>query len=131
MVSETVKFNHEAGSIYSVFGLTKQRALELTGSIFFTEIDKAYMAHKLFDDPNEAPAQFTTRTGVLDTVLGDVKNDNEALFVTYEWGKHLTLTAVDEKYQATAGLLTMVYMMVDQDKDKFIEHFVNKTDMVD
>lgn len=131
MVTETVKFDHTAGSIYSVFGLTKERAMEITGSILFTEIDKAYTAQSLYDDPNEAPAEFTTKTGVLDAVLGDVKNDNEALFATYEWSKHIILSNEKDEYRVMCGLLTMVYMLANQDKDRFITEFVKRADSED
>ena len=131
MVSETVRFDHSAGDIPSVFGLTRQRAMEITGSIFFTEIDKAYTAHSLFDDADDAPKEFTTKTGILDAVLGEVRNDNEALFATYEWGKHITLSNVKEDYKMMCGMMTMMYMMANQDKDKFIKEFVKRAEEAD
>ena len=124
MVTETVKFNHSAGTIPAVFGISKQRAMEITGSMFFIEIDKAMTAQSLYDDPSEAPAEFTTHTGVLDAMLGEVKNDNEALFATYEWSKHITLSNTDKNYKEMVPMMTMLYMLSGQDKDKFVKRFV-------
>lgn len=131
MVKDTVKFDHSAGNLYSVFGLTKQRALEISGSILFTEIDKAYTAQALYDNPADAPSEFTTHTGVLDAVLGEVNNDNEALFATYEWGKHITLSNTKEDYKMMCGLLSMLYMMSNQNKDKFIIEFIKRAEAED
>ena len=129
MVTETVKFDHSAEDISSVFGISKQRAMEITGSIFFTEIDKVYAVHSLFGNPEEAPKEFTTKTGILDAVLGEVNNDSEALFATYEWGKHITLSNSNEDYKMMCGMeMTMLYMMTGQDKDKFLAEFVKRAE---
>ena len=127
MVSQTVKFDHTQGAIHSVFGISKVRAAEITGSIIFLEIDKAFTASKLYDDVSEAPAEFTTKTGVLDALLGEVSNDNEALYATYEWSKHITLGNTDENYNTVCNGLALLYMSVGQDRDKFINSFLEAT----
>ena len=128
MVTETVKFDHSAGSIHSVFGLSKYRAMEITGSIFFTEIEKAYVASKLYDVIEEVPAEFSTRTSVLDAVLGEVNNDNEALFATYEWGKHITLLNTQEDYKLMTEMFGMLYMMHGGDRNKFMTAFIERAE---
>ena len=128
MVTETVKFDHSAGSFHSVFGLSKSRAMEITGSILFTEIDKAFVVHELFNNADEAPAEFTTQTGVLDAVLGDVNNDNEALYATYEWSKHVTLSNTQEDYKKMIEMFAILYKLNEGDRDKFITAFVDRVE---
>lgn len=123
MLAQTFRFDHSAESIHAVFGISQHRAMEITGSIIFTEIDKAHTAFKLFDNPEEAPMEFTTKTGVLDAVFGDLKNDNEALFATFEWGKHITLSTTKDDYKSMLGQMGMFYMLTDGDRDKFLTLF--------
>ena len=69
MLTEKIKFDHTTGNIQSAFGLTEDRATEITGSILFTEIDKAFTAQSLYENLDEAPKEFTSKTAVLATVL--------------------------------------------------------------
>jgi hypothetical protein len=126
MITEQINFDHTTGDIALAFGLTDDRATEITGSIIFTEIDKAFTAQSLYDNLEDAPREFTSKTGVLASVLDDVHNNEEALFATFEWSKHIILKQTNKEYDKLLGAMTMLYMLSGQDKNKFIKGFVKK-----
>ena len=126
MITDNIVFNHNTGNIPTSFGLTAERASEITGSLFFIEIDKTFIAHKLYDNMEDAPKEFTTKTAILSELLDDCNTNAEALFAAYEWGKHLTLSATNKSYKEMTGMLTMMYMISDQDKGKFLKSFVER-----
>lgn len=126
MITENIVFNHNTGNVPLAFGLTEDRANEITASIFFIEIDKTYTAHQLYDDMREAPKEFTTKTAVLDTLLDDCNTNAEALYAAFEWGKHLTLSACRREYKEMTAMMTMLYMTSGQDKTKFIKEFAKR-----
>ena len=126
MITENIVFNHNTGNVPLAFGLTEERANEITASIFFIEIDKTYTAHQLYDDMREAPKEFTTKTAVLATLLDDCSTNAEALYAAFEWGKHLTLSACRKEYKEMTQMMTMMYMISGQNKDKFIKEFAKR-----
>jgi len=130
MLTEQIKFDHTTGNIQSAFGLTDDRAHEITGSIYFTEIDKAFTAQSLYEDLDEAPKEFTSKTAVLATVLEDLNTNEEALYATFEWSKHVILKSTDSNYGGMLGMMTMLYMTSGQNKKKFIKSFVKKINEV-
>lgn len=122
MLTEKIKWDHSQRSIPLALGITEDRAAEITGSLLFTEIDKAFTAHSLFDDEDDIPAEFTTKTAVLDSVLDDLNNQNEAIFATFEWTKYMVV-ANEDRRDKLKGALSMLYMMSGQDKNKFVKEF--------
>lgn len=125
MLTEKITWDHSQNSIPLALGISEDRAAEITGSIFFTEIDKAFTAHSLFDDEDDIPAEFKSKTAVLDSVLDDLTNNNEAIFATFEWTKYMVVASEDRR-DKLKGALSMLYMMSGQDKNKFIKEFKKK-----
>lgn len=126
MLTEKITWDHSQNNIAKALGITPTRAMEITGSIFFTEIDKAYTAQALFDNEEDTPAEFKTKTAILDTVLEDVSNNNEAIFATFEWTKIVISNVMGEDADKMKAMLTMLYMMTNQDKNKFIREFAKR-----
>lgn len=125
MLNEKIKFNHQASDIREALSIDNRRASELTGLLFFTEINKAHTVSKIFDSEDEAPREFTTQTGTLSTVLEEIEDLNEVVFTTFQWTKNMQMA----KHKDGSGMLaalTMMYLVCDHDKDKFIEMFLNK-----
>jgi hypothetical protein len=130
MLTEKITFDHTTGNIQTAFGLTDDRATEITGSILFTEIDKAFTAQSLYENLEEAPKEFTSKTAVLATVLEDLNSNAEVLYATFEWSKHLVLKNTDSNYGGLLGVMTMLYMTSGQNKKRFIKSFVKKINEV-
>jgi hypothetical protein len=125
MLNEKIKFNHQASDIREALSIDNRRATELTGLLFFTEINKAHTVGKIFDNEDEAPREFTTQTGTLSTVLEEVEDLNEVVFTTFQWTKNMQM-ARHKDGSGMLAALTMMYLVCDHDKDKFIEMFLNK-----
>jgi hypothetical protein len=125
MLNEKIKFNHQASDIREALSIDNRRATELTGLLFFTEINKAHTVGKIFDNEDEAPREFTTQTGTLSTVLEEVEDLNEVVFTTFQWTKNMQM-ARHKDGSGMLAALTMIYLVCDHDKDKFIEMFLNK-----
>jgi len=126
MLTEKIHFNHNTGDIQAAFGLTDDRATEITGSILFTEIDKTFTASSLYEDLSEAPAEFTSKTALLASVLDDMNSNEEVLYATFEWSKHIILKRTNKEYDGLLGAMTMLYMTTGQNKNRFIKGFVKK-----
>jgi hypothetical protein len=125
MLNEKIKFNHQASDIREALSIDNRRATELTGLLFFTEINKAHTVGKIFDNEDEAPREFTTQTGTLSTVLEEIEDLNEVVFTTFQWTKNMQM-ARHKDGSGMLAALTMIYLVCDHDKDKFIEMFLNK-----
>ena len=125
MLNEKIKFNHQASDIREALSIDNRRASELTGLLFFTEINKAHTVGKIFDNEDEAPREFTTQTGTLSTVLEEIEDLNEVVFTTFQWTKNMQM-AKQKDGSGMLAALTMMYLVCDHDKDKFIEMFLNK-----
>jgi hypothetical protein len=125
MLNEKIKFNHYASDIREALSINNKRASELTGLLLFTEVSKAHTVSRIFENEDEAPREFTTQTGTLATVLEEVEDLNEVIFTTFQWTKNMQMA----KHKDGSGMLaavTMMYLVCDQDRDKFIEMFLNK-----
>lgn len=131
MLTESIKWDHSQTNIEGALGVSRERGNEITASIFFVEIDKAFTANSLFDDEDEIPAEFRAKTAVLDSVFDDCKNSNEIVYATYEWTKHSVMKATSRNYEKMLSQLTMLYMMSGQNKEKFTRDFCKKVKHVD
>lgn len=123
MLTEKITWDHSSNDIRQALCISEERAMEITGSIFFTEIDKAYVAHSIFGDEEEIPNEFKTKTAVLDTVTDELENQNELVFATFEWTKHVASRAINPEAKGMEAVMTLLYMMSNQNKATFIKEF--------
>jgi hypothetical protein len=123
MLTEKITWDHSANDIREALCISKDRAMEITGSIFFTEIDKAYVAHSIFGEEEEIPNEFKTKTAVLDSVTEELENENELIFATFEWTKHIASRNVNPEAKGMEAVMTLLYMMSNQNKKTFIREF--------
>lgn len=126
MLTEKITWDHSQSNIAKALCISPVRAMEITGSIFFTEIDKTYVAQTLFDNEEDTPAEFKTRTAILDSVIEDLNNINEVIFATFEWTKIAATNVMGEDQDKMKAVLTMLYMVSQQDKNKFIKEFTKR-----
>lgn len=123
MYSTKVKFDHGCSDIRGALNLNNRRASELTALLFFVEIDQTFTVKKLYDNEEEAPREFVTKTGTLSTALDDAQNLNEVVFLTYQWTKNLNM---HKEVDGGLAALTMLYAIANQNKEQFIDLFVKK-----
>jgi len=121
-----VKFDHNQEDIALALGVNLERAKEIQALLHFIEIEKTFTAHKLFDNEDDIPREFKVKTAVLDSALDEAENDNEALYITYEWAHNSMLKKISANYDELTNKLTMLYMVANQDKETFIREYVKK-----
>lgn len=126
MLTEKITWDHSSNDIREALCISKDRAMEITGSIFFTEIDKAFVAHSIFGDDDNIPSEFTTKTAILDTVADELENSNELVFATFEWTKHIASRSLNPEAKGIESIMTLLYMMSKQNKNTFIKEFKKK-----
>ena len=130
MLTQNIKWQHDARTFQGALGISDQRAMQITGSILFEEIDKMYVITSLYDDEDEIPVEFKTKTGVLASVLDYMNNDQEVLFATMEWGKINALKDFDtNEFRQLLSISTMLYMGSKQDRNKFITEFTKRINL--
>jgi hypothetical protein len=122
-----VQFNHTAENLQESMGITQKRADELTATLFFELINVQHMVESLFDKPEDAPANMTTKTGIMERVFDDIKSPEEMVYVAWEYAKYDTLLKRDEKFAMAHKMMTLsLYMFSNQDKEKFVNTYVKK-----
>jgi hypothetical protein len=122
-----VKFDHNAENLQQSMGLTQKRADELTATLFFEMISVQHMVESLFDNPEDAPANMTTKTGIMERVFDDVKSPEEMVYVAWEYAKYDVLLKKDDNFSMAHKMMCLsLYMFSNQDKEKFINTYVKK-----
>ena len=122
-----IEFNHEEKNIHRSIGLTDDRADEITAGVLFEMINQSYLVDKLFSNPEEAPVNLRTKTGVMERSLEDVNYNNEMVYAIWEYTKYDMMTSSENKHHEKMKMaMSMLFMMSDMKKEKFIRNFINK-----
>lgn len=122
---ERIKFNHEGKSLADAMGIDLERRYELEAIVIYNMLIVEIMAKKLFDNPEDAPRNLTTKSGVLEKILDYADTDAEAIYLTYEYCI-LDKKTDGLKGQIFASALAVKIRELDLDEEKFIEWFVEK-----
>ena len=120
-----VKFDHSAGNVQAALSIPDHRSDVLDAKVLFNIINQAVMVNKLFDDPDDAPSNLSTKTGVIEKILDEAKTDNERVYLVWEYSRLDLRMDTDKKLQHVLAGMTMLYKAVDGDEDKFIEKFIS------
>lgn len=120
-----VKFDHSAGNVQAALSIPDHRSDVLDAKVLFNIINQAIMVSKLFDDPDDAPSNLRTKTGVIEKILDEAKTDNERVYLVWEYSRLDLRMDTDKKLQHVLAGMTMLYKAVDGDEDKFVEKFIS------
>ena len=120
-----VTFDHTARDVQGALSISEARCDQLDAIVMYSLINQTMMVRKLFDNPDDAPSNLRTKTGILERALEAAENDNERIYITWEYGRLDVRTDVDKKAQMALGGLAMLYDLVDGDEDKFISKFIS------
>jgi hypothetical protein len=122
-----VQFKHECSSLTGALGISDKRGKELDAHVLFSIVDCAAMSEELFDD-GEAPANLSTKTGVMERYLEKAENDHEGLYMVWFHGcsneKFKTESLETKLFQMSIGML---YDKCSRDEDKFVSKFAELT----
>lgn len=119
-----LKFNHDTKTIQDSLGIDSSRADHISANILFEIINQAYLVKNLFDSPENAPSNLTTKTGLLERVFEETTNEAERIYATWEYSKIDLTLQKSETMQATLQGMALLYSACDSDKDKFINKFI-------
>jgi len=119
-----LKFNHDTKTIQDSLGIDTKRADHISANILFEIINQAYLVKNLFDNPDNAPSNLTTKTGLLERVFEETTNEAERIYATWEYSKIDLTLQKSEAMQATLQGMALLYSACDSDKDKFINKFI-------
>ena len=120
-----VTFNHSAGNVQAALSIPDHRSDILDAKVLFSIINQAMMIRDLFDDPNDAPSNLRTKTGLIERILDEAKSDNERVYLVWEYSRLDLRMDTDKKLQQVLAGMTMLYKAVDGDEDKFVEKFIS------
>lgn len=120
-----VKFDHSAGNVQAALSIPDHRSDELDAKVLFNIINQAIMINTLFDNPDDAPSNLRTKTGLIERILDEAKSDNERVYLVWEYSRLDMRMDTDKKLQHVLAGMTMLYKAVDGDEDKFVEKFIS------
>ena len=120
-----VKFNHESGKIHTSLNISEERSMELDAITMFNIINQAAMIRNLFDNTDDAPMNMRTKTGVLDRVFAYTKNEEERIYVTWEYAKLDSRAEKGGKTELFLQGMALLYDALSGDEDQFIKKFIS------
>ncbi len=126
-----LKFNHDTRTIQDSLGIGKDRADRISANILFEMINQAFLIKNLFDSPDNAPSNLTTKTGLLERVFDETENEAERIYATWEYSKIDLTVQKSETMQATLQGMALLYSACDSDKDRFINKFIEHKNMTE
>ena len=120
-----VQFDHTSGNIPRSLNITDERSDQLDALVMYNIINQGMMIRQLFDNPDDAPANMRTKTGVLERCFESTNNEAERIYLVWEYAKLDIRLDKDHKLQAIMSGMAMLYDAVNGDEDKFVEKFVS------
>lgn len=118
-----IKFNHNNASLCAALGIEKKRENELSAIVLFELINQQALLHKLYDNPQEAPLELRTKSGLLEKLLRECQSESEAIFVTHDFTKIDILTDHDKKVQSSMQGVVMLYTLMNGNREEFIKRY--------
>ena len=120
-----VRFDHTSGNIPRSLNITDERSDQLDALVMYNIINQGMMIRQLFDNPDDAPVNMRTKTGVLERCFESTNNEAERIYLVWEYAKLDIRLDKDVKLQAIMSGMAMLYDAVNGDEDKFVEKFVS------
>ena len=120
-----IKFDHSQNSFHLAMGIDDERSDALDAIVFFSIIDQSVLAESLFDNPDDAPVNMRTKTGMMERMLEHGSTEAEIIYLAMQFSK--VDRDMDFKSSGVHGFLSglaMMYEAVDGDCDKFVKKFI-------
>jgi hypothetical protein len=120
-----VQLNHNSSTMGEAMGISKDRQDVITASVFFEIVNNDYQVMSLYDDPEEAPREMVTTSGVLQKALSRVSNEQERMYMIWEFAKTDTVrnSKMSDHFDKMLQAVSMIFMMCDKDYNKFVKRF--------
>lgn len=119
-----VTFDHSARNFQGALNIEQDRTDQLDAIVMYSLINQAMMVRQLFDNPDEAPSNMRTKTGILERALESAENDNERIYITWEYARVDARTDMDKRASLAISGLAVLYQMVNGDEDEFVAKYI-------
>lgn len=119
-----VKFDHTQRDVQRALSIPDDRSDVLDAKVLFNIINQAIMVNELFDDPDDAPSNLRTKTGLMERILDEANTDNERVYLVWEFSRLDLRMDTDKHLKHVLAGMAMLYKAVDGDEDKFTEKFI-------
>lgn len=84
-------FNHDAPSFHEALGISKKQQERCRERVFFSTFANALQGMELYEDEEDRPAQFSTKTGDLSRTLQLIDDQLEYEYTIFMFMKYQTL----------------------------------------
>lgn len=119
--------NHNVNTMGEAMGVNKDRQDVITASVFYEIVNNDYQVQALYDDPKEAPREMVTTSGVLQKALLRVSNEEEKMYLVWEFSKTDTIRnsrKLSNHFDKMLQAVAMIFLMCDKDYNKFVKKFI-------
>ena len=123
-----IVFDHTCDSTNEAMGVCKDRSTEIEALVLYQIAFQQIMVEKLFGedaDRDEIPANFRTKTAILDKCLDYATDEQEQIYITWQFAK------LDIKTDGPMGamflaIVTKKMLTLDLDEETFVTWFAKK-----
>lgn len=124
-IVKEIKFDHTCRKINDALGIDENRSTELEALVMYQIAFQQIMQEKLFgEDANEdeIPANFRTKTSVLEKCLDYALDEQEQIFITWQYVK-LDIKTDGPMGAAFLAVVSKKMMTLDLDEERFVVWF--------
>ena len=123
-----IQFDHTCNSVNEAMGICRERATEIDALVLYQIAFQQIMVEKLFGedaDKDEIPANFRTKTAILDKCLDYATDEQEQIYITWQFAK------LDIKTDGPMGamflaIITKKMLTLDLDEETFVTWFTKQ-----
>jgi hypothetical protein len=123
-----IQFDHTCDSVNEAMGVCKDRATEIEALVIYQIAFQQIMVEKLFGEDAEKddiPANFRTKTAILDKCLDYATDEQEQIYITWEF------TKMDIKTDGPMGAMFLAVvckkmLTLDLDEETFVTWFTKQ-----
>jgi len=123
-----IQFDHTCNGIHEAMGIPLERATEIEALVIYQIAFQQIMVEKLFGedaDRDEIPANFRTKTAILDKCLDYATDEQEQIYITFQF------TKMDIKTDGPMGAMFLAVvckkmLTLDLDEETFVTWFTKQ-----
>jgi hypothetical protein len=123
-----ITFDHTCNSVNEAMGICRDRATEIEALVIYQIAFQQIMREKLFGDDadaDEIPANFRTKSAILDKCLDYATDEQEQIYITFQF------TKLDMKTDGPMGamflaIVTKKMLTLDLDEETFVTWFTKQ-----
>lgn len=124
-----LSFDHTCKRINLAMGICNERSDELQGYVSFYMVEQQIMREKLFGDDDDTdkdsiPANYRTKTAVLEKCLDVAQDEEERIYITWEFTKLDIKTDQPVVGALFMGAMSKKAIKYDLDPERFVQWFV-------